>query len=144
MPRHQWAPGQAGPHYPASAGCYGCDPDCQAGLRLRATADQHFEFIITPAHQGTPGLAHGGVLAAALDEVIGSSVWSLGGAYATARLEIDYLLPVPVGATLVLTARCTGVHGRKVYGEAEARLNAPSGPVAVRAAALYVSERQGP
>ncbi len=102
------------------------------------TGDGSFEFTLRPGQQGAPGQAHGGVLAAVLDEVMGVTAWSLGSSCATARLEVDYLAPVPLNAAVHIQARCTGRHGRKVYLTAEARLGDAAGPVAVRAAALYV------
>ncbi len=102
------------------------------------TRDGSFELTLQPGQQGAPGRVHGGVLAAALDETMGVMVWSLGGSYATARLEVDYLAPIPLSGTVHIHARCTGRYGRKVYMAAEARLGGVAGPVAVRAAALYV------
>jgi acyl-coenzyme A thioesterase PaaI-like protein len=131
----------ARPHQPDFAGCYGCAPNQPVGLMMRTvdtdTGGDVMEFTPRPAHQGSAGVTHGGVLAAAMDEAIGVAIWRLGGAYVTARLETDYLRPVPIGTTLLIRTRCTGVHGRKVYAEAEAVLGM-DGPVAVRAAALYV------
>lgn len=88
--------------------------------------------------QGAPGVVHGGVLAAALDEAMGMVVWSLGAPYVTARLETDFVLPVPVGSVVRLTATCAGVRGRKAFALAEGRLDDGAGPVAVRAASLYL------
>jgi acyl-coenzyme A thioesterase PaaI-like protein len=131
-------PHPASPHYPAFAGCYGCGPDCPGGLGVCVSVGAPARFTVLAVHQGAPGRAHGGVLAALLDEVIGITVWSLGKTYATARLEVDYVMPVPVGASLHVAAVCTGIDGRKVHAEARARLGAADGPIAVRAAALYV------
>lgn len=133
-----------GPHHPAFDGCFGCAPVHPAGLRILMISDGSFEFTVKPAQQGAPGRVHGGVLAAALDETMGMMAWSLGGSYATARLEVDYLAPVPLGATVHIQARCTGRHGRKVYLAAEARLGDEAGPVAARAAALYVETPTAP
>ncbi|MEV4099706.1 PaaI family thioesterase [Nonomuraea sp. NPDC049649] len=122
--------------------CFGCGADHPTGLHISAVtpdgADVEAAFTVGESHQGAPGLAHGGVLAAAMDEVIGMSIWLLRKPYVTARLETDYLLPVPVGTTLHLRARCTGIQGRKAYLEAEGRVGAPDGPAAVRAAALFI------
>ncbi|MEU6710207.1 PaaI family thioesterase [Nonomuraea sp. NPDC046802] len=122
--------------------CFGCGADHPTGLHLAARtldgATVEAEFTVGEAHQGAPMLAHGGVLAAAMDEVIGMSVYLLHKPYVTGRLETDYLLPVPVGTTLHLRAWCNGITGRKAYLEAEGRISAPDGPVAVRAAALFI------
>jgi acyl-coenzyme A thioesterase PaaI-like protein len=128
-----------GPHY---ANCFGCGPDHPTGLHLDAVAGPGLtvsaEFTVADAHQGAPGLAHGGVLAAALDEALGMVVGMLRKPYVTGRLETDYLRPVPVGSVLHIHTRCIGVSGRKAYLEAEARLGGPDGPVAVRGAALFI------
>ncbi|RVX43186.1 thioesterase superfamily protein [Nonomuraea polychroma] len=128
-----------GSHY---SRCFGCGDDHPTGLHLTARtpdgATVEAEFTVGEAHQGAPMLAHGGVLAAAMDEVIGMSVYLFHKPYVTGRLETDYLLPVPVGTTLHLRAWCNGIVGRKAYLEAEGRIGAPGGPVAVRAAALFI------
>ncbi|MEU8203344.1 PaaI family thioesterase [Streptosporangium sp. NPDC049046] len=134
------APGTPlGSHY---SRCFGCGADHPNGLRLTALTPDGItvvaEFTVEETHQGAPGLAHGGVLAAAMDEVIGMSVWLFQRPYVTARLETDYLAPVPVGTALHLRAWCNGMSGRKAYLEAEGRIGSPDGPVAVRAAALFV------
>lgn len=131
-------PPELSPHHPAFDGCFGCAPAHPAGLRVRITGDGSFECTLRAGQQGAPGRAHGGVLAAAMDEAMGMVAWSLGGCYATARLEVDYLAPVPLSETVHIQVRCTGRHGRKVYLTAQARLGSEAGPVAVRAAALYV------
>ncbi|MEV4284082.1 PaaI family thioesterase [Nonomuraea bangladeshensis] len=133
-------PGAAlGSHY---GRCFGCGTEHPTGLHLKARtpdgATVEAEFTVGEAHQGAPGLAHGGVLAAAMDEVIGMSVYLFHKPYVTGRLETDYLQPVPVGTTLHLRAWCNGIAGRKAYLEAEGRIGAPDGPVAVRAAALFI------
>jgi predicted thioesterase len=65
-------------------------------------------------------------------------MWLLRAPAVTARLETDFLKPVPMGSTLHITAKITGQVGRKVYSSAEGRINSPDGPLVVRAAALYV------
>lgn len=134
------APGEVlGSHYDQ---CFGCGDAQPHGLRLEARAGEDVtvtaEFTVREAHQGAPGLAHGGVLVSALDETLGSLSWLLRVIAVTGRLESDFLLPVPVGATLHLTARCTAVAGRKIYASAEGRIGGPDGPVAVRAEALFI------
>ena len=138
-------PGAPGPgaavasHY---ALCYGCGEDHPTGLHLQAVVGEGLslsaQLRVTQDHQGAPGLAHGGVLAAALDEALGMLLWLLRRPAVTVRLETDFRSPVPVGSVLHLAARCTGVEGRKVYTEAEGRLGGPDGAVVVAAAALFV------
>lgn len=95
-------------------------------------------FEVTEHHQGAPGIAHGGLLAAAFDEALGALNWLLQRPAVTARLETDFRRPVPVGEHLYIDGRITGVEGRKVYTQAVGRLGAPDGPEVLTAAALFV------
>ncbi|WP_328536228.1 PaaI family thioesterase [Streptomyces sp. NBC_00344] len=134
------APGELlGAHY---AHCFGCGDGQPHGLHLQARAGEGVqvtaEFTVQPAHQGAPGLAHGGVLASALDETLGSLNWLLRVIAVTGRLETDYVRPVPVGSLLHLEAEVTAVRGRKIYSSATGRIGGPEGIVAVRADALFI------
>lgn len=134
------APGELlGAHYEH---CFGCGPGQSHGLHLEARAGEGVsltaEFTVQPAHQGAPGLAHGGVLATALDETLGSLNWLLRTIAVTGRLETDFVRPVPVGTTLYLQAEVTAVAGRKIYSAATGRIGGPDGPLAVRADALFI------
>ena len=129
-----------GPHYDQ---CFGCGDEVE---RRAAPADRDrqdstivAQFTVTEAHQGAPGLAHGGLLACAFDEALGSTVGQLLRQPAvTGRLETDFLRPVPVGSTLHIVGKLDGIAGRKVYASADGRLERPgraggaAGPGAVR------------
>jgi acyl-coenzyme A thioesterase PaaI-like protein len=133
------APGvEIGSHY---RNCYGCGRDHVSGLHMRVVADEGLairaSLEVGPAHQGAPGLAHGGVLTAALDEALGALNWLIMHPAVTARLEIDFRRPVRVGTVLAIEARIVGVDGRKVYTAAVGRLG-PDGPVAVAASGLFL------
>jgi acyl-coenzyme A thioesterase PaaI-like protein len=127
-------------HY---ARCFGCGPELASGLRLRMTALDgvavRSSFEVAEHHEGAPGLAHGGVLAAALDEALGSLLWLMRSPAVTGRLEVDYVAPVPVGRRVVIDARCTAVDGRKIYTEGVGRLDHADGEVAIRGAGLFVT-----
>ncbi|MEH0547450.1 PaaI family thioesterase [Streptomyces sp. B21-105] len=134
------APGELlGAHYEH---CFGCGDGQAHGLHLQARAGEGVtvtaEFTVQPAHQGAPGLAHGGILASALDETLGSLNWLLRTIAVTGRLETDFVRPVPVGTALHLEAEVTAVARRKIYSTATGRIGGPDGPVAVRADALFI------
>jgi acyl-coenzyme A thioesterase PaaI-like protein len=123
--------------------CFVCG-DQAGGLGMRAVAGEDLtvraEFVVSSAHQGAPGLIHGGLLAAAFDEVLGALNWLVGAPAVTARLETDFRAPVPVGSTVVIVASIRGVSGRKVYGSAQAHIVADGvEPIlAAEAAALFI------
>ncbi len=141
--RHPDAPEpgtKLGPHYDF---CFGCGDELDGGLHLHTEAGPGqtvlAQFTVTDQHQGAPGLAHGGLLACAFDEALGSTVGQLLRRPAvTGKLETDFLRPVPVGSTLHIVGTLDGIAGRKVYASADGRLDAPDGPVALRARALFV------
>ena len=122
--------------------CFGCGDLHPTGLHLIAHVGEGLsitaEFTVTENHQGAPGLAHGGLLSLAFDEALGKLMWLLRAPAVTGRLETDFLAPVPIGTTLFITARIIGQHGRKVYSQAEGRINGPDGPIAVKAASLFI------
>ncbi|GAA2399189.1 PaaI family thioesterase [Streptomyces glaucosporus] len=134
------APGEPlGAHY---AQCFGCGAEQPHGLHLEARAGEGVavtaEFTVRPAHQGAPGLAHGGLLATAMDEILGSLNWLMHTISVTGRLETDFLQPVPVDSVLYLEARAVARRGRKIYCTATGRIGGPEGPLAVRADALFI------
>jgi acyl-coenzyme A thioesterase PaaI-like protein len=141
-PRHPKAP-EIGTKIPSHFGhCFGCGDLHPTGLHLVAHAGEGAnltaEFTVTHDHQGAPGLAHGGLLSLAFDEALGKLMWLIRSPAVTARLETDFLKPVPMGSTLHITAEISGQVGRKVYTRAEGRLNSADSPIAVKAAALFV------
>ena len=140
--RHPEAP-STGSKIPSHfAHCFGCGEKHPTGLHLVAHVgngmDITAEFVVSENHQGAPGLAHGGLLSLAFDEALGKLMWLLRAPAVTARLETDFIKPVPMGSKLFITAEITGQVNRKVYCSAVGRLNSPHGDIAVRAAALYV------
>jgi len=141
-PRHPEAPA-TGSRIPSHfANCFGCGEKHPTGLHLVAHVGNEMnitaEFVVSENHQGAPGLAHGGLLSLAFDEALGKLMWLLRAPAVTARLETDFLKPVPMGSKLFISAEITGQVSRKVYCSAVGRLNSPDGEIVVRAAALFV------
>lgn len=126
-------------HY---AGCFGCG-DLAGGLRLRFRTGGDLTvsgtWTVERHHQGAPGLAHGGVITAAFDEALGTLTAYFGQPAVTASLQTQFRRPVPVGTAVHLHARVDRREGRKLWVSAEARLDAPDGPLAADATALFVS-----
>ena len=72
-----------------------------------------------PAYEGPPGCVHGGYIAAAFDELLGSAQ-SLGGRPGmTGRLVVHYRSPTPLNTELRFAGRVVSVEGRKTLTSGE-------------------------
>jgi acyl-coenzyme A thioesterase PaaI-like protein len=122
------------------AECVICGPDCRAGLRVRFR--RRGDTIVgsfTPgrAHQGYRGLMSGGLLAAIFDCLHYRLALVRGVVLAvTARIEVDYRAPVPLGRPVRFEARLVARRGRVFDTRAVARL--AGGIVAAESRAIYV------
>lgn len=87
-------------------------------------------------HQGAPMYAHGGMVAAVLDDACGYVSFVVTRMFVTAHLEIDYRRPVVLGEEYAVRAWCGDIDGRKVTMHAE--LVDGDGPVA-QARGLFVT-----
>ena len=97
--------------------CFGCGQANLFGLQLELEASDGGvagRFFVKQDHQGPPGYAHGGVIAAALDEAMSLLVHSQGQMALTGRLEIDLLAPAPVGAFVDVHAELEADEGRRL------------------------------
>ena len=124
------------PHYPT---CFGCGPDAEAGLHLVAELDGTdvvTTYTFTDRHSGAPGIAHGGTVAALVDDLLGYLLFIAREPGVTRRLEIDYLLPVLVGVPYAVRARADRREGRKLF--VSCRGTSPEGVVTFRATGLFV------
>ncbi|MGY1636151.1 PaaI family thioesterase [Geodermatophilus sp. SYSU D00742] len=93
------------------------------------------------AHEGPPGLVHGGVVATLLDHVLARAVRAAGRGGLTATLTVRYRRPVPLGVPLLVAAEAGEADGRRT--PATARLVAEDAPDSVLAEAegLFVALR---
>jgi acyl-coenzyme A thioesterase PaaI-like protein len=67
-----------------------------------------------PGTEGPPGYAHGGAVAAALDEAVGAAAWMLGHRVLVARLAVDFRNLVTLGLDATIDASVVGIEGRKI------------------------------
>jgi acyl-coenzyme A thioesterase PaaI-like protein len=122
--------------------CFGCGLANPFGLQLelQAADDGHLNgrFFVKQDHQGPPGLAHGGVLASALDEAMGLAVSRVALAY-TVELQLRLAAPAPVGTYVAVTARLERSEGRRHWAAAE--LRDPQGGLIGEATATFTAER---
>ncbi len=75
--------------------------------------------VLRRAFEGAPGRAHGGIVAAAFDDVTGFVIGLLHEPAFTGELTVRYVKPVPVDEPLVMRARLRGRERRKLFIEAE-------------------------
>lgn len=109
------------PHAP---GCMVCGPANAAGLGMRMWADGDLvrgAVRLDERQQGAPGHAHGGAIAAALDDLFGGVAMLHGELPVTASLTVDYRAPVLLGHDLDLVARLDDRDGRKLRVSGEVR-----------------------
>lgn len=98
--------------------CLGCGPDNPAGLQMQMHAIDgavHADLTLDERMEGAPGLAHGGAIASALDDLFGGVLVLLEIPAVTASLSVEYRLPVALHTPLHLVARCSSIEGRKLH-----------------------------
>ena len=76
-------------------------------------------FMFRRAFEGAPGRAHGGMVAAAFDDVTGFVIGLLREPAFTGTLSVRYNAPVPVEEPLVMRSWLRGREGRKLFIDAE-------------------------
>jgi acyl-coenzyme A thioesterase PaaI-like protein len=88
--------------------CFGCGQANLFGLQLvlerRPGGGVEGRFFVKQDHQGPPGYAHGGVLAAALDEAMALLLHDEEVFAVTGRLEVDLRAPAPIGTFVRVAA----------------------------------------
>ena len=99
--------------------CWGCG-DNPIGLALPVPGEEGAERYsalvrFDERHQGGPGLAHGGVVGAALDEACGLLATWHRFPTVTARIDIRFRKPVQINRDLRLAARVIESRGRKIH-----------------------------
>jgi uncharacterized protein (TIGR00369 family) len=92
--------------------CFVCGEENFSGLQMTFIelddGTVQAKYTVKEVYQGWPGITHGGIVAAILDEVMAKLVVRNGtdNRYmVTAKLEIKYRKPVPIGEEIVVSAR---------------------------------------
>ena len=85
-------------------------------LRLQLSDDRVVgTATFDSAYEGPPGCVHGGLVAAAFDELLGLVQMHAGQPGMTARLVVNYRSPTPLHEELRLEGRVVRVEGRKTF-----------------------------
>lgn len=135
------APPSDGSRPPNAANrCFVCGPENPIGLHLNFRLEDGAcvsEFTPGENHQGYPGVIHGGMIYAVLDDVMANWLYLRGARAYTARCEIRYRRPAREGETLLLVGRQAARKRRLVEMEGTAR-RASDGEVVATATATFV------
>ncbi len=101
---------------PWSDTCFVCGEANPCGIHGRfqeVDGEVHLRIVIDPCHDGYPGVVHGGVVSAMLDETIG---WACSVAVhrlcMTRELTVQFRRSVPSGRPLLVRGWMTGGKGR--------------------------------
>jgi acyl-coenzyme A thioesterase PaaI-like protein len=95
-------------------------------VEIETTLDGDVAFaqvVFGAAFEGAPGRVHGGMVAAVLDDVAGYALAFEGEPGFTGTLRVVYRAPVPIERTIEFRTWVREREGRKLFVEAEARLD---------------------
>lgn len=98
--------------------CMVCGPANPSNLGVEAWIDGDRVFGTVPLddrHAGAPGFAHGGAIAAIMDDLLGSVLLLIDTPAVTASLTVDFKAPALLERRLELEAWCEGIDGRKLH-----------------------------
>ncbi len=67
-----------------------------------------------PETEGPPGYAHGGSVAAVMDEVLGLTAWAAGFPILVGNLNVSFKSPLPLQKVVTVEGKVISAEGRKV------------------------------
>jgi acyl-coenzyme A thioesterase PaaI-like protein len=125
--------------------CWVCGPENPAGLKVTfepvGSNGSRARYVARDEHGGWPGVLHGGVLLALMDEALGWSLYFHGPGGFTARFDARFRRPTPIGANLVVRAWTLERRGRLVKARAEVRQDTDDGQLVAEAdASMFLGE----
>jgi len=123
---------------PTSRSCFLCGRQNDIGLKMTWYNDYEAqqiwsELVVPEGFNGYPGVVHGGIVAALLDETSGRALMLNGehdGLFLTTKLEVKYHLPTPTGQILRVIGWVIRRNSRFARVGAEIRL--PDGKVTAK------------
>jgi uncharacterized protein (TIGR00369 family) len=124
---------------PSSRHCFVCGVQNPIGMKIQFTDDGESavraEVVVPEHYNGYPGVVHGGIVAAILDEVSGRALLARGhdlkNLFVTLKMEIRYRAPTPTDTPLTAIGHIVqhGASRAKVHGE----IRLPDGTVTAEA-----------
>ncbi len=106
--------------------CFACGGANSRGMHLAFEQDDVSQrirgsFRLPSEYQGGAGFVHGGIIATLLDEVMAKVSRFAKDHAVTAKLTVEYLRPVPVGADLIVEGWELERNGRDRFRQGEIR-----------------------
>ena len=89
------------------------------------------------ATQGPPGFAHGGSIAAVLDEAMGFAAWIAGQTVVAAKLSINYKKMLPLKTIATIEAWVDSTKGRRVI--TRSKIYDKNGTIFSKSEGLYIN-----
>jgi uncharacterized protein (TIGR00369 family) len=124
--------------------CFGCGCNNPIGLKLNFVKEGEVvkaEFTPAKAHQGWPGLLHGGILGCLLDEAMSNAAYATGNTCLTASITIRQRQPIKVETPLVIIARV--IRHRSKLIETEGQVCLKDGTVVAESTAKqFIAENE--
>lgn len=107
-----------------NGGCFACGRQNPVGLRMEVGHDQDravCRIALAEHYQGWPGIAHGGVVAALLDEIMAHALLRTGSHGVTTGMEISYKSPVHLESDLLVVGWVAELRSRLAVTQGEIR-----------------------
>jgi acyl-coenzyme A thioesterase PaaI-like protein len=125
--------------------CYICGPQNAVGMHIQFFPDgphgTRAEYVAREEHCGWPGILHGGVTFALMDEAFAYALYMQELYGVTAKVVTRFRQPIRVGEKLIIRAWTLEQRRRLVDAHAEVRLDSDSGPLVAEAdATMYLQE----
>lgn len=103
--------------------CFACGKHNPHGLRMKVQFNEEDQLAfcqisLAKGFQGWHGIAHGGVVATMMDEVMAHAVIHFKAQAVTGSMESRYRAPVPLDTQLMVTGWVSGGRGRLVQAQA--------------------------
>ena len=124
--------------------CFVCGPDNPLGLRLkfRLEGERCVAHYLPEEHLcGWQGLVHGGILFSLLDDVMANLLLLRGEEVFTARCDIRYRAPLPMGVEILLEGRELSRRGRLIRTAGRV-IRRDEGATVAEAEATFMSKPQ--
>lgn len=129
---------------PTSLGCFLCGKDNAKGMHLHWLENREEKYIycdttVSEEYRSYPGIVHGGIVAALLDETAGRAVL-LDQPYenlmVTLKLEVVYKKATPTNTQLRIVGRV--IKGTSSRASVEGEIRLPDGSVTAKATAIVL------